>query len=84
QVDVRLDTLYSAIEMLESGTTTVQHINSGLAGAPESWMAMADATLKAYTDIGMRAGFSFMIRDRNILTYDEDAKALATLPEAVR
>ncbi|MFW8643237.1 amidohydrolase family protein [Rhizobium beringeri] len=34
QVDVRLDTLYSAIEMLESGTTTVQHINSGLAGAP--------------------------------------------------
>ncbi|MFW8588372.1 amidohydrolase family protein [Rhizobium beringeri] len=84
QVDVRLDTLYSAIEMLESGTTTVQHINSGLAGAPESWMATADATLKAYTDIGMRAGFSFMIRDRNILTYDEDAKALATLPEAVR
>jgi cytosine/adenosine deaminase-related metal-dependent hydrolase len=84
QVDVRLDTLYSAIEMLESGTTTVQHINSGLAGAPDSWMATADATLKAYTDIGMRAGFSFMIRDRNILTYDEDAKVLAALPEALR
>ncbi|MGO7697092.1 cytosine deaminase, partial [Rhizobium leguminosarum] len=68
QIDVRLYTLYSAIEMLESGTTMVHHINSGLAVAPESWMATADATLKAYTDIGMRACFSFMIRDRNILT----------------
>ena len=47
-------------------------------------MTTADATLKAYAEIGMRAGFSFMIRDRNILTYDDDAKVLATLPEAVR
>ncbi|WP_027686755.1 amidohydrolase family protein [Rhizobium leguminosarum] len=84
QIDVRLDTLYSAIEMLESGTTMVQHINSGLAGAPENWMATANATLEAYIEIGMRAGFSFMIRDRNILTYDEDAKVLATLPDTVR
>src|SRR4051812_1782134 len=30
QIDPRLDTLYSAIEMLESGTTTVHHIHSGL------------------------------------------------------
>jgi cytosine/adenosine deaminase-related metal-dependent hydrolase len=84
QIDVRLDTLYSAIEMLESGTTMVQHINSGFAGAPETWMVTANATLEAYSEIGMRAGFSFMIRDRNILTYDEDAKVLAALPEAVR
>ena len=84
QVDVRLDTLYSAIEMLESGTTMVQHLNSGLSGAPETWMATADATLEAYSEIGMRAGFSFMIRDRNILTYEEDAKVLAALPEALR
>jgi cytosine/adenosine deaminase-related metal-dependent hydrolase len=83
-IDVRLDTLYSAIEMLESGTTMVQHINSGFSGAPDGWMTTADATLKAYAEIGMRAGFSFMIRDRNILTYDDDANVLATLPEAVR
>ncbi|WP_337270895.1 amidohydrolase family protein [Oryzifoliimicrobium ureilyticus] len=84
QIDVRLDTLYSAIEMLESGTTMVQHINSGLTGAPEDWMATANATLGAYREIGMRAGFSFMIRDRNLLTYDEDAKVLAALPDSVR
>ncbi len=84
QVDVRLDTLYSAIEMLESGTTMVQHINSGLAGTPENWMATADATLKAYAEIGMRAGFCFMIRDRNILAYDDDATILANLPQDVR
>lgn len=83
-IDVRLDTLYSAIEMLESGTTMVQHINSGFSGAPDGWMTAADATLEAYAEIGMRAGFSFMIRDRNILTYDDDANVLATLPEAVR
>lgn len=84
QIDVRLDTLYSAIEMLESGTTTVQHINSGMVGAPENWMATANATLEAYGEIGMRAGFSFMIRDRNILTYDDDATFLASLPEGLR
>jgi hypothetical protein len=36
-IGARLDTLYSAIEMLESGTTTVHHINSGLVGSPENW-----------------------------------------------
>lgn len=82
-IDTRLDTLYSAIEMLESGTTTVQHINSGLAGTPENWMATADATLEAYGEIGMRAGFCFMVRDRNILTYDADADVLAGVPERV-
>ncbi|PYE32230.1 MULTISPECIES: amidohydrolase family protein [unclassified Rhizobium] len=83
-VDTRLDTLYSAIEMLESGTTTVQHINSGLSGTPDGWMATADATLSAYGEIGMRAGFCFMIRDRNILGYDDDAEVLAGLPTDVR
>lgn len=80
----RLDTLYSAIEMLESGTTTVQHIHSGLAGTPEMWRAQADAILCAYGDIGMRAGFCFMIRDRNILGYGPDADILAQLPDRVR
>jgi cytosine/adenosine deaminase-related metal-dependent hydrolase len=79
-----LDTLYSAIEMLESGTTTVQHIHSGLAGTPEMWRAQADAILGAYSKIGMRAGFCFMIRDRNILGYGADAQILAELPERAR
>ncbi len=33
RVPLRLDTLYSAIEMLESGTTTVHHIHGGVSGS---------------------------------------------------
>ena len=83
-VGPRLDTLYSAIEMLESGTTTVHHINSGLVGTPENWEATMDAILSAYGEIGMRVSYSFMMRDRNVLSYDDDAKLLATLPGDLR
>ncbi len=76
----RLDTLYSAIEMLESGTTGVHHIHGGVDGTPENWAATGDAVLGAYAEIGMRTGFSFMMRDRNILTYDSDDEVLASLP----
>ncbi|MGX5777123.1 amidohydrolase family protein [Methylorubrum zatmanii] len=83
-VDPRLDTLFSAIEMLESGTTTVHHIHSGLSGTPEQWTASAEAVLGAYREIGMRAGFSFMVRDRNLLAYDADETILAGLPAQTR
>ena len=80
----RLETLYSAIEMLESGTTTVHHINSGLVGTPDSWETATDAILAAYGEVGMRVSYSFMMRDRNVLSYDDDAKLLATLPTDLR
>lgn len=83
-VGARLDTLYSAIEMLESGTTAVHHINSGLAGSPDNWEATTDAILGAYDEIGMRVSYSFMMRDRNILSYEDDAKVLAALPDKLR
>ncbi|SON53923.1 8-oxoguanine deaminase [Hartmannibacter diazotrophicus] len=84
QIGNRLDTLYSAIEMLESGTTTVHHIQSGLTGTPDNWHAITSDILGAYDEIGMRAGYSFMMRDQNILAYEDDAKVLAALPEKVR
>lgn len=83
-VGPHLDTLYSAIEMLESGTTTVHHINSGLIGTPDDWEATTDAILAAYGEIGMRVSYSFMMRDRNVLSYDDDEKLLATLPGDLR
>lgn len=83
RVPLRLDTLYSAIEMLESGTTTVHHIHGGVSGEPQSWHQTADGVLSAYGEIGMRAGFSFMIRDRNRLTYEDDATLLSALPAEV-
>ena len=82
-VGERLDTLYSAIEMLESGTTTVHHIHGGLTGTPDNWQRTADDVLGAYLEIGMRAGFSFMIRDQNQLAYEDDALVLGRLPSAV-
>ncbi|MDQ0456844.1 amidohydrolase family protein [Rhizobium paknamense] len=79
-VGPRLDTLYAAIEMLESGTTTVHHIASGLTGTPEAWESSTDAVLGAYQEIGMRTGYSFMMRDRNVLAYEPDSAILAGLP----
>lgn len=83
-VGPRLDTLYSAIEMLESGTTTVHHIHSGLAGPAEGWDAQIDPVLEAYGEIGMRAGLSFMMRDRNVLSYRDDKEVLESLPVDLR
>jgi len=80
RVPLRLDTLYSAIEMLESGTTTVHHIHGGMSGGADNWHQTVDGVLAAYGEIGMRAGFSFMIRDRNRVTYEDDGALLADLP----
>jgi len=77
----RLDTLYSAIEMLEAGTTTVQHIHPGLSGHPDDWTVLSDAVIGAYREIGMRSSFSFMIRDRNQLVHEDDEPFLDRLPE---
>lgn len=84
QIGPVLDTLYSAIEMLESGTTTVHHIHSGFTGTPDQWSASTDAILSSYGEVGMRVGYSFMMRDRNILGYRSDAAILATLPQPLR
>ena len=63
-VDPYLDTLYSAMEMLESGVTTVQHLQ-GRATRPVSRIFdVSDRIVGAYRDIGMRASYSFAIRDQ--------------------
>jgi cytosine/adenosine deaminase-related metal-dependent hydrolase len=80
RIDVRLDTLYSAIEMIESGVTTVQHIHGGPSGPRASWRTDPERILQAYGDIGLRASFCSMLRDRNRLVLGDDAAFLATLP----
>ncbi|SFH62488.1 amidohydrolase family protein [Albimonas pacifica] len=80
QLPLRLDTLFSAIEMLESGTTCVHHIFSNLPPDREAWDETADAVLDAYDEIGMRAAFSWMIRDRNVLAYEPDEEVLSRAP----
>ena len=79
-VDPYLDTLYSAFEMIESGITTVQHLHSRANGPVDRIYKAANQVLKAYRDIGMRASYSFGLRDQNRLVYEADEDFLKRLP----
>lgn len=83
-VDLRLDTLYSAFEMLASGVTTVQHLHSRAAGGPDQVVAAGCTVMDAYREIGMRASYSMALRDQNRLVYEDDAVFTAGLPEALK
>ena len=85
RVDPYLDTLYCALEMIESGITTVMH-NQSMARLPsdagiyESSARMIDA----YEDAGMRVAFSLYARDQHLFTYEDDEGFLARLPAELR
>ena len=79
-VDVYLDTLYSAFEMVESGITTVQHLHGRSPGPVERIQSAAQSVLRAYQEIGMRVSYSFVIRDQNRLVYESDEEFVRRLP----
>ncbi len=79
-VDTYLDTLYCAIQMIESGITTVMHNHTGRRAPGTSPLESCSQALKAYQDAGMRVAFSLFHRDQNQLVYEEDQRFLATLP----
>jgi len=83
-VDLRLDTLYSAFEMLASGVTTVQHLHGWIPGDLPQVEAGANRVISAYEEIGMRASYSLALRDQNRLAYQADAELIASLPEPLR
>ena len=83
-VDLYLDTLYSAFEMIASGVTTVQHIHGWIPGDLEQVTAGANEVMRAYNDIGMRVSYSFALRDQNRLVYADDADFVAMLPPELR
>ena len=76
--DHYLVTLYTAMQMIESGTTTVMynHAQTPISGLKED----VDEILRAFNDSGMRTAFSIFFRDQNRLVYDDDQRFLATLP----
>jgi cytosine/adenosine deaminase-related metal-dependent hydrolase len=80
-VDNYLDALYCAIQMIESGITTVMH-NHSTWRKPQgmTFQEAGGQVLKAYQDSGMRVAFSFSHRDQNQVVYQEDERFLATLP----
>ena len=64
-VDPYLDQLYGAVQMIESGTTTVQAIHSPGRGYRPVDLEVADKVVKAYQDSGMRVSYAPSIADQN-------------------
>lgn len=79
-VDLYLDTLYSAFEMIASGVTTVQHIQSALPGSLGEIEQKVGQIIKAYEDVGMRVSYCYGVRDQNRLVYRSDDDFVASLP----
>jgi cytosine/adenosine deaminase-related metal-dependent hydrolase len=82
-LDRYLDTLYSAFEMIASGITTVQHIHGWSPGPIDAIFGTAQQILRAYREIGMRASYSYAVREQNRFVYESDEALLAALPEPV-
>ena len=76
--DHYLMTLYTAIQMIESGTTTTMY-NHSL--TPASGLADDVAeVLRGFDAAGMRTAFSVSFRERNRVVYQDDAQFIAALP----
>ncbi|MDH4392438.1 MAG: amidohydrolase family protein [Aquabacterium sp.] len=82
-VDMYMDTLYSAFEMVASGITCVQHIHGWIRGTLEHVHGASSAVLRAYQSIGMRASYCYAVREQNRLVYEDDATFCASLPPEI-
>ena len=81
-LNVYLDTLYSAFEMIASGITTVQHIHGWLPGKIAEVEGKANDVIRAYEDIGMRVS-CYAVRDQNRLVYQADEEFVAGLAQGL-
>ena len=83
-LNLYLDTLYSAFEMIASGITTVQHIQGWMPGNLPEVESGANEVIRAYEDIGMRVSYCYAVRDQNRLVYQADEEFVAVLPPELR
>ena len=76
--DNYLMTLYTAIQMIESGTTTVMynHPQTPVSGLEDDVAEI----LRGFADAGMRTAFSVYFRERNRIVYADDEQFLSGLP----
>ncbi|WP_158046734.1 amidohydrolase family protein [Skermanella pratensis] len=81
RIDLYLDTLYSAFEMISSGITTVQHIHGWMQGGYDAVHGAASKVLGAYRDLGMRASYCYAVREQNRLVYEADEAFCERLPK---
>ena len=64
-IDPYLDQLYGAVQMIETGTTTVQAIHSTPRGTGPVSMEIADKVVGAYQASGMRVSYAPSVVDQN-------------------
>ena len=64
-IDPYLDQLYGAVQMIETGTTTVQAIHSPGRGSGPVSMEIADRVINAYQASGMRVSYAPSVVDQN-------------------
>jgi 5-methylthioadenosine/S-adenosylhomocysteine deaminase len=83
-VNLYLDTLYSAFEMIASGVTTVQHLHGRIPGKLDQVDQGCQEAIRAYQDVGMRVSYSYAVRDQNRLVYQRDEDFVASLPSELR
>jgi 5-methylthioadenosine/S-adenosylhomocysteine deaminase len=83
-LDLYLDTLYSAFEMISSGITTVQHIHGWMPGTLNEIENRSNQVIRAYEDIGMRVSYCYALRDQNRLVYQADEEFVASLPKELQ
>ncbi len=76
--DHYLVALYTAMQMIESGTTAVMY-NHPQTGMPQLEGDVQDI-LRAFTDTGMRTAFSVYFKERNRVVYQDDEQFISGLP----
>ena len=77
-VDDYLMTLYTAMQMLKSGTTTVMYNHPRT--PPDGLLDEAGQVLQGFGDAGMRVAFSVYYRGQNRVVYHDDDAFLSGLP----
>lgn len=83
-IDPALDTLYSGMEMVLGGVTTVQHLHSRAPGSAEDVLGVAGSVVGAYDRLGLRVSYSMALRDQNRMVYGDDEEFAATVPPEVQ
>ena len=66
-VDAYLDQLYGAIQMIESGTTTVQALHSSRSQVSPLDPEVAGEVIRAYQESGMRVSYAPMVANQDTL-----------------
>ena len=82
-VNLYLDTLYSAFEMVASGITTVQHSTAGRLAICKPWRRDPRKMSAPTTMSGCAYPTRYAVREQNRLVYQRDEDFVASLPQSL-